>query len=80
MNNVPSRVFKSLAAIEPQEIRAVFLSLLYFFCLFGSYSVLKPVRDAMGTVYGMKHIQELFTGTFVASFCLRRSIQDWPPA
>lgn len=63
-----ARLFKSLAAIEPDEIKAVALSLLYFFFLFGSYSVLKPVRDAMGTVYGMKHIQELFTGTFVASF------------
>jgi AAA family ATP:ADP antiporter len=60
-------LFKSVAAIEPYEIKAVTLSLLYFFFLFGSYSVLKPVRDAMGTVYGMKHIQELFTATFVAS-------------
>jgi AAA family ATP:ADP antiporter len=42
--------------------------MLYFFFLFGSYSVVKPVRDAMGTVYGMDRIQELFTATFVASF------------
>ena len=32
------------------------LSMLYFLFLFGSYSVIKPVRDAMGTVYGMQHI------------------------
>jgi ATP:ADP antiporter, AAA family len=49
-------------------MRAVLLSMLYFFFVFGSYSIVKPVRDAMGTVYGMAHIQELFTGTFVASF------------
>jgi ATP:ADP antiporter, AAA family len=61
-------VFKSLAAIEPHEVKAVLLSLLYFFFLFGSYSVVKPVRDAMGTVYGMENIQELYTGTFIASF------------
>jgi AAA family ATP:ADP antiporter len=42
--------------------------MLYFFFLFSSYSVIKPVRDAMGTVYGMAHVQELFTGTFIASF------------
>jgi AAA family ATP:ADP antiporter len=42
--------------------------MLFFFFLFGSYSIVKPVRDAMGTVYGMSHIQELFTGTFIASF------------
>ena len=28
----------------------------------------RSVRDAMGTVYGMAHIQDLFTGTFLASF------------
>jgi AAA family ATP:ADP antiporter len=65
--SIHTRLFKTLAAVEPAEIKAVTLSLLYFFFLFGSYSVLKPVRDAMGTVYGMAHIQELFTGTFVAS-------------
>ena len=65
--SLPARLFKSVAAIEPYEARAVVLSMLYFFCLFGSYSVVKPVRDAMGTVYGMKHLQELFTATFLAS-------------
>ena len=63
-----ARLVKSAAVIEPTEMRAVLLSMLYFFFLFGSYSIVKPVRDAMGTVYGMAHIQELFTGTFVVSF------------
>ncbi len=62
-----ARLFKSAAAIEHGELRAVILSMLYFFFLFGSYSILKPVRDAMGTVYGIDHIQELFTGTLIAS-------------
>src|ERR1700677_3051517 len=63
-----ARLFRSAAVIEPHELRAVILSMLFFFFLFGSYSIVKPVRDAMGTVYGMSHIQELFTGTFIASF------------
>src|ERR1700722_9590744 len=63
-----TQVFKALAAVEPYEVRAVVLSTLYFFFLFGSYSVVKPVRDAMGTVYGVSHLQELFTATFIASF------------
>ena len=68
-NNSPFvRIFKSAAVIEPFEMKAVMLSMLYFFFLFGSYSVIKPVRDAMGTVYGIDRIQELFTGTFIASF------------
>jgi AAA family ATP:ADP antiporter len=63
-----ARLLRAVAAIEPYELKAVILSMLYFFFLFGSYSVVKPVRDAMGTVYGMDRIQELFTATFVASF------------
>jgi AAA family ATP:ADP antiporter len=62
------RFFKSAAVVEAHEVRAVVLSMLFFFFLFASYSIVKPVRDAMGTVYGMKNIQELFTGTFIASF------------
>ena len=62
-----SRLLKTVAAVEPFEVRAVILSMLYFFFLFGSYSVIKPVRDAMGTVYGISHLQELFTATLVAS-------------
>jgi AAA family ATP:ADP antiporter len=63
-----ARLLRAVAAIELYELKAVILSMLYFFFLFGSYSVVKPVRDAMGTVYGMDRIQELFTATFVASF------------
>jgi len=33
-----------------------------------SYFILRPLRDTMGTVYGVAHLQELFTGTFVVSF------------
>src|SRR5260221_13672677 len=62
-----ARVFKSMAVIEDFELRAVTLSMLYFFFLFGSYSVVKPVRDALGTLYGVKHLQELVTATFLAS-------------
>jgi AAA family ATP:ADP antiporter len=56
--------------IESCETRVVTLSVLYFFFLFGSYSLIKPVRDAMGTVYGVSHLQELFTATLLASLIL----------
>lgn len=65
-----ARLFGAVAAVEPYEIRAVTLSMLYFFFLFGSYSVIKPVRDAMGTVYGVAHLQELFTATLLVSLVL----------
>jgi len=62
-----ARLLKTVAAVEAFEVKAVLLSMLYFLFLFGSYSVIKPVRDAMGTVYGVKHLQELFTVTLIAS-------------
>jgi ATP:ADP antiporter, AAA family len=62
-----ARLLKTLAAVEAYEVRVVLLSMFYFLFLFGSYSVIKPVRDAMGTVYGVKHLQELFTATLLAS-------------
>jgi AAA family ATP:ADP antiporter len=65
-----ARWFGKVAAVEPYEVRAVTLSMLYFFFLFGSYSVIKPVRDAMGTVYGVAHLQELFTATLLISLVL----------
>jgi ATP:ADP antiporter, AAA family len=64
------RVLSKAADVRGFETSAVVLSMLYFFLLFGSYAVVKPVRDTMGTVYGMAHIQELFTGTFLASLLL----------
>jgi AAA family ATP:ADP antiporter len=65
--NAIARFFKSVAVIEAQELRAVVISMLFFFFLLGSYSIIKPVRDAMGTVYGVDKLQQLFTGTFIAS-------------
>jgi AAA family ATP:ADP antiporter len=55
-------------SIEPAEAKVVLTSFAYFFFLMASYFILRPLRDTMGTVYGVAHLQELFTGTFVLSF------------
>jgi AAA family ATP:ADP antiporter len=60
-----ARLLKSMAAVEPSEVRAVVLSMVFGLLLFGSYSVVKPVRDTMGTVYGVSHLQNLFVGTLI---------------
>ena len=62
------RLFKAVAKVDPQEIRAVLASFAFFFFLMASYFILRPLRDTMGTVYGVAHLQELFTGTFIVSF------------
>jgi AAA family ATP:ADP antiporter len=63
-----SRALKLIAAVDPPEVRAVLLSFVYFFFLMASYFILRPLRDTMGSVYGVAHLQELFTGTFILSF------------
>src|SRR5580698_5147441 len=63
-----ARLFKTVADVEPLEIKAVMVSFVYFFFLMASYFILRPLRDTMGTVYGVAHLQELFTGTFIVSF------------
>ena len=62
-----ARLFKWLAAVEPIELRPALVSFMCFFFLFFSYAVVKPVRDAMGTVWGAKHLPSLFLATFLVS-------------
>jgi AAA family ATP:ADP antiporter len=70
-DNSPSwfaRLLKAVADVEPAEVKAVLISFVYFFFLMASYFILRPLRDTMGTIYGVDHLQELFTGTFIVSF------------
>jgi AAA family ATP:ADP antiporter len=61
------RMLNRGADIEPREVGIVLVAFVYFFFLMFSYFILRPLRDTMGTVYGVPHLQELFTGTFLLS-------------
>ncbi|MFQ5915235.1 MAG: NTP/NDP exchange transporter [Nitrospinota bacterium] len=52
--------------VRDEEIRALLWSFAYFFCLLCSYYILRPLRDEMGIAGGVKNLQWVFTGTFVA--------------
>lgn len=65
--NKPATYLGRALGVEPSEIGTVLTSFVYFFFLMASYFILRPLRDTMGTVYGIAHLQELFTGTFIAS-------------
>ncbi len=56
------RLFPKLA---PHESRAALLAFLCNFTLLAGYYILRPVRDAMATVFGVDQLQNLFTGTLV---------------
>ncbi len=51
--------------IAPGERRPLALSFTLFFLLLGGYYVLKPLREEMGIVGGIDHLQWLFSATFL---------------
>jgi AAA family ATP:ADP antiporter len=56
------------ADAKPHEMRAASLAFACNFVLMASYYLLRPVRDAMATVYGVEHLQYLYSGTLALTF------------
>lgn len=61
------RVIARLFGVDLDEAEPVALGVLMFFLLFAGYFMLRPVRETMGIAGGVKNLQWLFTGTFVAT-------------
>jgi len=61
----PSPRTGRLLGVRAGEMPAVIAAFLFFFCLFASYFMLRPVRETMGIAGGVKNLQWLFTATFV---------------
>jgi AAA family ATP:ADP antiporter len=57
-------------AAERDEVPAVVAGFLLFVLLFASYFMLRPVRETFGIAGGVKNLQWLFTGTFVATLAV----------
>ena len=58
-------MLRKVVDVRPGEGRALLWSFAYFFCLLAGYYVLRPLRDEMGIVGGVKNLQWMFTATFV---------------
>ena len=50
--------------VREDEVKVLFWSFGYFFCLLTSYYILRPLRDEMGVRSGVENLQWLFSGTF----------------
>jgi ATP:ADP antiporter, AAA family len=61
----PQWLTSLVAQVEPHERKALALAFTCNFVLLGSYYILRPVRDAMATVFGVNELQNLFTGTLI---------------
>lgn len=57
---------RSRSGVRSEEWRAVVCAAAAFFCILGSYYMLRPVRDEMAVRLGPDALKWLFTATFVA--------------
>jgi len=57
--------------LKPGEAPAVVASLATLLCTFSSYTMLRPVRDALGVTSGLDKIPYLFWGVFVVMLLLQ---------
>jgi AAA family ATP:ADP antiporter len=51
--------------VRPDEIRALLLSCLYFFCLLSAWFIMRPIREQMGVAGGTRNLPWLYTGTLL---------------
>lgn len=80
--SLPVRVLRRVVDVEHRELAALALAFAYFFCLLGSYYIIRPVRETMGTLGGVRELSWMFTGTFVAMLVMvplfAAAVARWP--
>jgi ATP:ADP antiporter, AAA family len=66
-----NQFLRRLVVLEPGEAPALLASFATLLCTFSSYTMLRPVRDALGITGGLDKIPYLFWGVFVAMLLLQ---------
>src|SRR3990172_4238154 len=59
------RLLRRIVEVQPEEVRALGWSWLYFFSVLSAYYVIRPIRDEMGVAGGVNNLPWLFTGTLI---------------
>jgi len=60
-----NKMLQRVVSVEPDEVRPMLLSALYFFLIMAGYFIIRPLRDEMGIAGGVRNLPWLFTGTLV---------------
>jgi AAA family ATP:ADP antiporter len=60
------RLLRKVVDVKAEEVRALGLGFIYYFLIFSSYYVIRPIRDDIGAANGIEKLPWLFTGTLVA--------------
>ena len=58
-------LIRLIVDVKPRELRALFLSFLYYFLILSSYYIIRPIRDDFGAAGGLENLPWMFTGTLV---------------
>ncbi len=58
-------------AVERHEVGAMLAAFLFVFCVWTSYSILRPVRETMGITSGVANLPILFWGTLIAMLAVQ---------
>jgi AAA family ATP:ADP antiporter len=66
-----NQFLRRLVVLQPGEAPALLAAFATLFCVFASYTILRPVRDALGITSGLEKIPYLFWGVFVVMLLLQ---------
>jgi ATP:ADP antiporter, AAA family len=66
-----SQLLRRLVVLQPGEGPALLASFATLLCMFSSYTILRPVREAMGITSGVENIPYLFWGVFAVMLVLQ---------
>jgi ATP:ADP antiporter, AAA family len=65
-----------LVVVEPEELPGLLAAFATLFCMFASYTILRPIRDTMGITSGVEKLPYLWWATFAAMLALQ-PIYGW---
>ncbi len=63
-------ILNRILDLRPGELPALIVSFAYFFSLLCAYYIIRPLRDEMGILGGIKNLPWVFTGTFLVILAL----------
>jgi len=70
-DRVMNQLLRRLVVLQPGEAPVLLASFATLLCMFSSYTILRPVRDALGITSGLENIPYLFWGVFVVMLLLQ---------
>ncbi len=69
-------IWQRIAAVKPEERRALVYAFLCAAAMFSAYAMLRPVRETMGITSGVRNLPALFWATF-ACMLIAQPVYGW---